>query len=390
MNFFVFSTLELIGTMELEALRKELHAHPELSGKEEKTAQKIVDFLSNYEPDNLITNIGGYGLIAVYEGKEAGPTIAFRCELDGLPVSEINEFDHKSKFKDLGHMCGHDGHMAMVAGLAPFIKKNSLKRGKVILIFQPAEETGKGAFAMIDDEKFKNFSPDYIFATHNLPGFPFGEVVLKENVFAAASKGMIVKYKGKTSHAAEPENGINPYKAVASLLEAVPSIPNSMEFSDLVLVTPVYAHLGEDQPYFGVNPGNASVMFTLRTYFNEDMDLLEKRAVSAAEKIAKAEGLKLEISWDEAFEATTNDTESLEVVRKAAENTGVQYSSIHQPFKWSEDFGYFTNRFKGAIFGLGAGENHPDLHNPDYDFPDKLIEKGVAIYKAIIKEFKLL
>ncbi len=173
---------------ELIKLRKDLHCNPELSGKEKNTSAKIKNFISQFNPDEVISNIGGNGIAFIFKGKEEGKTILFRSELDALPISEQNDFEYKSSVENVSHKCGHDGHMTILSGLASLLKNKKPDRGKVVLLFQPAEETGEGAAKVLEDKKFEQINPDYVFALHNLPGYPAGSVVIKNGNFCFCFK----------------------------------------------------------------------------------------------------------------------------------------------------------------------------------------------------------
>lgn len=367
---------------ELTRFRQELHKYPETSGEETKTAEKVKKFISNFLPDRIVSGIGGTGLIAEFKGNSGGPTVMFRCELDGLPITEKNEIAYKSAFTGKGHLCGHDGHMTMVAGLAYYLNKNRPKKGSVLLLFQPAEETGQGANEMIRDKLFGEFAPDYIFAIHNLPGVPLHTIVLSNNHFAAASRGMKISLTGISSHAAEPELGISPGKAIAKILLYCHELVNEKStFGDLVLVTPVHAKLGNLA--YGTSPGYGVIHLTLRSYRNEDMTILIELLTKKVNEIVKSEHLKAAISFEEVFPATVNDKACTQLIYNACNKLGVNVKYLDHPFKWSEDFGHFTNSYNGALFGLGSGLNQPALHNPDYDFPDDLIPTGINLYRNI-------
>ncbi|UCH23826.1 MAG: M20/M25/M40 family metallo-hydrolase, partial [Deltaproteobacteria bacterium] len=183
----------------LIALRKELHQNAELSGKEEKTRQIVFDFISRNAPHKIISPIGGNGIACIYQAEFTGPALLFRAEMDALPIEEKNDLNYKSQNSNVSHSCGHDGQMAILAGLSGLLHKNPLKRGKVILLFQPAEETGQGAITMISDPKFKQLRPDYVFALHNMPGEDKGTVSIGAGVFNCASVGMIIRLAGKTA-----------------------------------------------------------------------------------------------------------------------------------------------------------------------------------------------
>jgi amidohydrolase len=373
----------VFGIQEFIELRKELHRNPELSGHEYMTAQRIESFIRKFEPVEVIKNLGGAGIAFVFAGKSNGKTILIRCDLDALPIEESNEFEYRSSVRGVSHKCGHDGHMAIVSGLAKMVSEKGLEKGRVILLFQPAEETGEGAEKVLSDEKFKKLTPDYAFALHNLPGFPTGNIILRNQHFASASKGMIVTLKGKTSHAAEPENGRSPAVAMAKIILELTELPNQQNFSDFTLITVIHAALGEIA--FGTTPGYAEVRATLRSYRNDDMETLTEKAIRLVKNNAQAEDLEWEIDWTEEFPATVNDEDCFQIIKKATETIESKLKLIEKPFKWSEDFGHFTAKFNGALFGLGAGENHSQLHNPDYDFPDEIIETGIRIFYEIIK-----
>ena len=370
---------------ELTKLRKEIHKYPELAGEEKSTAKRIISFAKRYNSDKIISNIGGNGIAIIFKGKEKGPTILIRCELDALPISEINKFNYRSTNKNVSHKCGHDGHMAIVSGLIPLLSKNKFKKGRVVLLYQPAEETGEGAEWILKDNKFKFVRPDFVFALHNLPEFEKGEIVVREKEFAAASKGMIIKLTGKTSHAAEPEKGINPALAVSDLISELIALPKKIKsIKDFSLVTIIHSKIGERA--FGTSPGYAEVMATLRSFKNNDMNLLTDNAIKKTKAIAKKHKLKCKIEFTEEFPATVNESNCVEIIRDAAKENKLKVQKIRIPFGWSEDFGHFTNHFKGALFGLGSGKKQPALHNPDYDFPDEIIEPGVKVFYSIIKQ----
>ena len=370
---------------ELIKFRKEIHKNPDISGDEKNTAKRVIKFAKKFHPDQIISNIGGNGLAVVFKGKIKGPTILIRCELDALPISESNNFKYKSTKENVSHKCGHDGHMTIVSGLIPLLSKNKIKKGKVVLLYQPAEETGEGAEWILKDKKFKSITPDFVFALHNLPGFEEKKILVRENEFAAASKGMIIKLTGKTSHAAEPEKGKNPAPAVAEIITGLNSLPGGTKaLKDFSLVTIIHSIIGERA--FGTSPGYAEVMATLRSFKNGDMKLLSEEAVKCAKKISKKYKLKAEISFTEEFPATVNERNCTALIKKVAKENNLKIENLKTPFRWSEDFGHFTNLFKGALFGLGSGKNHPALHNPDYDFPDEIIKPGILVFYSLINK----
>jgi amidohydrolase len=379
---------KLFDVEKIIALRHEIHQHPELSDFEAQTALRIIKFMEPYHPDKMITEIGGHGVAVVFKGEKKGPSVLFRCELDGLPIDDLIDKSYRSQTPGVGHKCGHDGHMAILAGLADIFSGNRPEAGEVILMFQPAEENGQGAYRVVNDKRFKQLNVDYAFALHNLPGYEKGTIVLGEKNFASASKGVIIKLTGKTSHAGEPENGNSPAIAMADIVKELTFLPQKENvFNDFTLVTVIHARLGEVA--FGTTPGYAEIMATLRSYTNSDMEILTQYAEKIAEKHAQNSHLKYEISYVEEFPATANNTNLVKQLYQVAKANQIPVELLEKPFRWSEDFAHFTLQFPGVLFGLGSGVTQPQLHNPDYDFPDDIIETGVkmfyGIYQQIIK-----
>ena len=193
----------------LTALRHALHRRPEVSGDEAETADRIADELTNLGADRIWRGLGGHGVAAEFTGASDGPTVLLRCELDGLPIREISDLPYRSEVEGKGHLCGHDGHMVSILGVAMHLARRPAC-GRVILLFQPAEETGAGAQAVIDDPRWAEIKPDYAFAYHNLPGRPLGEIGLRAGPGNCASRGMQILLEGKSSHAAAPQDGLSP------------------------------------------------------------------------------------------------------------------------------------------------------------------------------------
>ncbi len=378
---------------DLRAFRQTLHANPELSECEIETARTIAERLRATGPDELIEGLGsmGTGVCAVYEGRKTGPAVLLRAELDALPITETNTFAHRSKQDGVSHKCGHDGHMTTLIAVADGLAERRPKCGRVILLFQPAEETGTGAAAVIGDPRFTGIAkPDYVYAFHNVPKFPLGRVLVREGVFAQASVGFIVAFTGRTSHSSYPEHGLSPASAVTRLIDEVNTLDERLtgQVSAPVLGTVSYAELGsaEKGPNFGTAPGNARVMGVIRAHESEDLEILKNRLSARAAELAAASGLQHELSWHEEFRATTADASCVNTIVRAAERVGLDVEMLDAPFRWSEDFGYFTEAYTGAFFGLGSGTEQPQLHDDGYDYPDELIATGARLYRAIVDE----
>ncbi|MCF7793634.1 MAG: amidohydrolase [Candidatus Cloacimonetes bacterium] len=371
---------------DLKKFRKELHRNPELSDNEDKTASKIIETLSNYNPDKIMTNIGGKGCAAVFNFTKPGKTIVFRAELDALPITESNEFEYKSKTSGVSHSCGHDGHMTILIGLAKLLDQNRKALcGKVILLFQPAEEIAAGAKRIIQDNKFLNLKPDYIFALHNLPGFELNKIILKKGIFASTSIGLKIHLKGETSHAGHPENGRNPVMAFTSIVNDLIAIPQIYtSFQQAALVTIIHAILGEEA--FGTSPGKATIMATFRAHSDEVLIKMKKQAEILVKKSAEASNLDFSMEWVEYFPALINDDNCVESIENTAKKLGFKLQWQTSPFSWTEDFSYYTQKIPGAFFGLGSGKDHPQLHNSNYDFPNEILSTGIKVFYNLIKE----
>lgn len=370
---------------EIISLRKELHQYPELSGQEKVTAKRISAFIEKHYPTRIIQHIGGHGLAAIYAFPTPGPTIAIRCELDALPIEEENDFAHRSRSKGVSHKCGHDGHMAMVAGLIFWLKKQAFSRGKIILLFQPAEETGQGAYLVSQDENIKALGIDYFFALHNIPGETLHSIITMDKGFSAEVQSFALTLTGKEAHAAEPENGRNPALAMAQITLALEALNvNNPHSEDFTVLTPVYSSLG--QKSYGISPVKGELHYTVRTWSTKKMEVLKDKLTGIFTSVGHANELIHQEDWFEHFPASVNDTGANQYVIDAANKQGLSVITRPYPFKFGEDFGWFSKEYKTAMFGLGAGQGTPALHHADYDFPDELIETGMAAFQGIISE----
>lgn len=370
---------------EIITLRRHLHQNPDLSGKEAGTSKIIQEFAKSHSEVEIVSDLGGAGLALIYSFPEEGPTVMIRCELDALPIEEPNQFSHRSLKKGISHKCGHDGHMAIVAGILPWIKTQAIKKGRIILLFQPAEETGKGALQILKDVKFKALKPDYIFALHNLPGEPLNSIITVEDAFSCTVLSFSIQLTGKQSHASEPENGINPAVAISRIITGLNDfrIPdeNNPEFA---LLTPVYLNMGDKA--YGISAGKGELHYTIRTRSEEAMEVLKKKILNLVGSICTDEKLKFNIQWFDHFLATVNHAKCNEIIKEAAIKNDYQLITKPHPFKFGEDFGWFSQHTKAAMFGLGAGINVPALHHNDYDFPDEILQTGIDMFTSIIQK----
>ncbi|MBP5342084.1 MAG: M20/M25/M40 family metallo-hydrolase [Bacteroidales bacterium] len=388
--------------IDYKEIRHQLHEHPQTAGNEQFAHDLIVRHLQSLHPTKVYTHVGGYGVVAVWETKDSSnqtikqsniPTIAFRADIDALPI---------------GHRCGHDGHTTILLRLAELIdekistltsssplhfgkeSKLSLRstfgapnfQSSILLLFQPAEETGTGSRAVLDTGILQQYDIRAIYALHNLPGYPLGTVVLCPHTFAAASTGVVYRLDGRETHASTPELGINPGLAVAEIINRFDGFnEHSLKQSSIQSFrqsTLICVRVG--QPAFGTSAGHGEVMFTLRAFTNDAMERLLADANNAVDEIAGRYGLTVSRSLVEPFRATENHPDCVKTIEKAAHDMplNVVYKDI--PNRWSEDFAEYLMKFPGAMFGIGSGEHQPELHHPSYDFPDELIEPAAQFF----------
>ena len=365
-------------------IRKYLHQHPEVSEQESETSLYIELQLKSIWPEIVPEKIDHHNLIftlgkLTYKSQH----LAFRCELDALPIQEQNNFDHASKIQGVSHKCGHDGHMAIMLRFAYLLKTNPIANTTISLIFQSAEENGVGADQITSKSLlFKNDKPDYIFALHNVPGYPKSAIVVKEGIFTPTVVSVKAIFDGKTAHAAEPEKGINPAITIAKVLIAVQEKVDSKPSIDALIMAPVEMSLGKDS--YGTSAGQGMLGLTIRSYDPRAVNDFKLWYEALVNDSCITNNLKFEIIWFEAFDSIINDKAAVATIVKAA--TAIDLEVIHktEPFSWGEDFSKYTESIEGTMFGLGSGKDHPALHNPDYDFPDELIESGSNMFYTII------
>lgn len=373
---------------ELTEFRRHLHRHPEVSGQEAWTAAQIRAALAALSPDQIVTGLGGHGVAAVFAGAEPGPTVLFRCELDALPIEELTGADWASEIPGRGHQCGHDGHMAMLMGLGRLIARNRPAKGRIVLMFQPAEEDGSGAALVIADPAFEELRPDWAFSLHNFPGLPMGSYAIQAGDANCASRGLKVVLTGHTSHASTPQFALSPALALARLIPAVMEMGPGGDVLDgnFRLVTMTHCKMGEEA--FGITPGQAEIWMTLRTVRDEAMEDLLDAVMALAEAEAQVTGLQVAFSHHDVFNACVNHPEATAHIIAAAETCGVSRCDGQFPMRGSEDFGLFGSRAgaKSAMFRLGSGVDTPNLHNPDYQFPDEIIEPGVRLFHQVARD----
>jgi amidohydrolase len=373
-----------MNSEKIKILRRELHRYPELSGQETQTAGRIKKFIAKHHETKTIENIGGNGLAFVYEFSNSGPTIVIRCELDALPIEEENNFEHRSLNNGISHKCGHDGHMAIVAGLVFWLSEQDFMNGKVVLLFQPAEETGTGALDVLNDDRFTNLNADYIFAFHNIPGQPIHSIVTLDGNFSSTVQSVAIKLTGIESHSAEPEKGVNPALCIAELTQELDKLnSNYPAKEDFKLCVPIYSSMGVKS--YGISAGFGEIHYTLRTKNIEKMESLKKDVHTILSEVCPKHNLPHTATWFDYFPTVVNDDFCNQVIKESAKAYDYEIINKSVPFRFGEDFGWCSQKYKSAMFGIGAGLNSPALHHSNYDFPDETIETGMNMFQGIIK-----
>lgn len=364
-------------------LRHELHKIPEASMKEHRTKQTIMDFLAANTTLEVADRGAWFYAVkkADVQGKKG--SIAFRadmdavCGKDGLP----------------GHYCGHDGHSSILVGLAMAIERGTTDRD-VYLIFQPGEETGEGAkiCSQLIDEK----NIEEIYGLHNIPGHAIGNILLnnfniangsnadeEKFTFACASTGLEISMHGTPSHAAYPEAGKNPGPALAKLLLDVQELTAQVnEHEGFVLMTLIGLDVGSAS--YGVAASEGVLRLTVRGEREAVFDSYVGKINELAKKAADDAGVTVEIRQIERFPATENYAENVEKLRACAVKLGLTVEELSEPMRWSEDFGWYLMKTKGAFFGVGDGEDYAQLHTQDYEFPDAIMENAVRMFAGLI------
>ena len=359
-------------------LRHTLHMCPELSMCETETKRTLIEFLRENTELEIIDK--GRWFYAIYKAGDDCRNIAFRADMDAIPVEEASDFvAYASKNPGVSHKCGHDGHCASVAAFALELNERRDLNKNIFLLFQHAEETGQGAEECLSF--IKENSIEEIYAFHNLPGLDFNVIACPDGAAQCASTGMIIRFLGKKSHASYPEQGINPAYAIAEIINALPSLADQRLYHGLVLVTIVQINVGERA--FGVSAGEGELLLTVRGENESELnDLIQKIKDSAYQK-ASAYTLQCEIEFYDKFPETRNHHSAMLKVKAAAKTLGLKFEILKEKWRSSEDFGYFTEEIPGAMFYIGDGTDYPSLHTSEFNFPDELIETASDMFYNI-------
>jgi hippurate hydrolase len=373
---------------ELTALRRDLHAHPELGFEEVRTAGIVAGALQALDIE-VHRGIGKTGVVGVIRGRgtDSGRMIGLRADMDALQMTEDNSFGHKSTKPGLMHGCGHDGHTAVLLGAARYLAQTRNFDGSAVLIFQPAEEGRGGAKAMMEDGLFDTFPCDAIYALHNWPGLPPGTVGINPGPMMAAADRFEIVIDGRGGHGAHPYQTIDPVVVAAHLITALQSIVarnvNPLDSAVLSVGSMQAGHPGA----MSVIPREARLVGTVRTFRKTVQELVEKRMIELAKSIAAAFGATAEVQYERIYPATLNTPQHANLVADiATEMIGKEHVVRDLvPSMGSEDFSFMLQARPGAYFRLGQGgaESGCTLHNSHFDFNDAVIPLGAAMFCAL-------
>jgi len=366
------------------AVRRDLHAHPELCFEETRTSDVVARQLTDWGIE-VHRGLGKTGVVGVVRHGSSSRAVGLRADIDALPMTEHNRFAHASRHAGRMHACGHDGHTAMLLAAAKHLARHRNFDGTVYLVFQPAEEGGGGAREMIKDGLFERFPMEAIFGAHNWPGLAVGQFALCAGPAFASSNVFRIAIRGKGAHAAMPHNGIDPVPAACQMVQAFQNILTRNKHPlDTGVISVTKIHAGEA---VNVVPDDCIVEGTVRTFTNEVLELIERRMQTIAEATCAAFEAQCDFEFRRQYPATVNHVAETDFARRVlGEVVGAQNVLDFRPTMGAEDFSYFLQAIPGCYFLIGNGDGeHREgghglgpcmLHNPSYDFNDDLIPLG--------------
>ena len=382
----------------IAAVRRDIHAHPELCFEEVRTADLVAAKLTEWGIP-IHRGMGTTGVVGIVHGRDAGASgraIGLRADIDALPMQEFNTFDHASKHAGKMHACGHDGHTAMLLAAAQYFSKHRNFDGTVYLIFQPAEEGGGGAREMIKDGLFEKFPMQAVFGMHNWPGMRAGCFAVSPGPVMASSNEFKITIHGKGSHAAMPHMGIDPVPIAAQMVQAFQNIiSRNKKPIEAGVISVTMIHTGEAT---NVVPDSCEMQGTVRTVSIEMLDLLERRMRDVANNICAAFEAKCDFEFHRNYPPTINSPAEADFARKVMQGiVGAEHVLPQEPTMGAEDFSFMLMEKPGAYCfiangdgdhrAMGHGEGPCTLHNPSYDFNDDLIPLGATYWVELAQQW---
>jgi hippurate hydrolase len=383
----------------IRAIRRDIHAHPELKFEENRTAEIVSSALRGFGIDEIHTGLGKTGVVGILRGRPGSKMLGLRADMDALPMTELNAFEHKSQYAGKMHACGHDGHTATLLAAAKIMSADRDFAGSVAFIFQPAEEGGGGARAMIVDGLFERFPCDAVFAIHNWPGLRVGEFGLNPGAMMASSNEFEITVCGKGAHAAMPHLGVDPVLIASHLIQAFQSlVSRETKPIDATVVSVTQINAGEAT---NVIPDTCVMKGTVRTFSAQALDTIEQGMARICKQLPLAFNAHADFSFLRNYPPTINHAkEAMLAADVAAEIVGESMVQRHvEPTMGAEDFAYMLQEKPGAYIFLGNGDTSGPhrsaghglgpctLHNPSYDFNDDLIPIGATFWQLLAKRF---
>lgn len=388
----------LTQSASIAAVRRDIHAHPELCFEEVRTADLVASKLTEWGIP-IHRGMGTTGVVGIVHGRDGGAcgrAIGLRADMDALPMQEHNQFEHASRHVGKMHACGHDGHTAMLLAAAQHFARHREFDGTVYLIFQPAEEGGGGAREMIKDGLFERFPMDAVFGMHNWPGMPVGSFAASAGPVMASSNEFRITIRGKGAHAALPHNGIDPVPVACQMVQAFQTIiTRNKKPVDAGVISVTMIHTGEAT---NVVPDSCEIQGTVRTFTLEVLDLIERRMREIAEHTCAAFGAGCEFEFRRNYPPTVNHPAETAFAREVlGDIVGAQRVLDQEPTMGAEDFAYMLQQRPGCYLfiangdgdhrAMGHGDGPCTLHNPNYDFNDDLIPLGATFWVRLTEQW---
>lgn len=371
---------------EITVWRRDFHENPEILYETVRTAEKVAELLESFGVDEVTTGIGKTGVVGVIKGRNGGTgrTVGLRADMDALPIEEATQKPYASKIPGKMHACGHDGHTAMLLGAAKYLSETRNFDGTVVVIFQPAEEGGAGAKAMIDDGLMTRWPIDEVYGMHNYPGMPVGEFAIRKGPIMAATDEFRITITGKGGHAAKPHQTIDPVVVGSKMVSVLQTIASrNANPLDSVVVSVTVFNAGNA---FNVIPQEALLRGTVRTLSPEMRNLAEERMNNIVRSIAEAFDARAELEFRRGYPVTANHDDQTDFAAEIAEGIagdGKVNRNI-EPMMGGEDFSYMLEERPGAFIFAGNGDT-AGLHHPEYDFNDDLIPVGCSYWVKLVE-----
>lgn len=373
---------------DIQAWRRDIHENPELLYEVHRTAAFVADRLREFGCDEVATGLGKTGVVGVIKGKKpAGKgdikVIGLRADMDALPIEEATNLAYASKNPGLMHACGHDGHTAMLLGAARYLAETRNFAGDAVVIFQPAEEGGAGAAAMIKDGLMDRFGIEQVYGMHNGPGLPVGSFAIRPGPIMAATASIDIKIEGLGGHAARPHKCIDSVLVGSQLITALQSIVSrSVDPLESAVISICEFHAGNAR---NVIPQTAELRGTVRTLTPETRDLIEKRVHEVVAGIAQITGAKIDLVYEHGYPVTHNHPSQTEFATRVAKEIAGE-ANVHEspPMMGAEDFSYMLEARPGAFIFCGNGDT-AGLHHPAYNFNDEAIVYGTSYWIKLVE-----